>query len=279
MAEQNPKLQIPGIQPMAAKNICGNIWQVEGGAGANTGFYSGKDSVLAVDAKMTAEAGSEFYGEIRKITDKPVTTMILTHSDHDHVNGLSGFPEGMRIISHDKTRLDMREEYRKPQFETLRKYLPTEIFVDSMTLDIDDESVNLIHFEPAHTGGDILVYFTRSKVVFTGDLVTFGRDPLIHRHKGGSSYGLVRYLKGILTLDAGIFVCGHNNPCGKEDIRVLAASIEMKQRQVEELFKQGKSIDEVKLILKVEERPLSSSGVRFPPFVESIYEDLKGGRI
>jgi cyclase len=279
MAERNPRPQFPGLQPIVTKNIRGSIWQVAGGAGAYTGFFAGRESVLAIDAKMTIDAGRDFYHEIRKVSDKPVTTMIITHSDLDHVNGLAGFPEGMRIISHDQTRLDMLEAFKKPGLEALNSYLPTEVFVDSVTIDIDDEKVKLIHYEPAHTGGDIIVHFTKAKVVFTGDLVTLGRDPLIHRHKGGSSYGLVRNLKAMLNLDADIFVCGHNDSCGKHDIMKLISSIEGKQRQVEELFKQNKTLDEVKSILHVEERPLTPSGMRFPTFVESIYEDLKGGRI
>ena len=90
---------------------------------------------------------------------------------------------------------------------------------------------------------------------------------------------MVRNLKAILNLDADIFVCGHNDSCGKDDIRNLIKSIEEKQHQVEELFKQHKTLDEVKSILDVKERPLTPSGMRFPAFVESIYEDLKGGRI
>jgi len=278
MAKYNPEPQLPGTQPMATKIIRENIRVVTGGSGAHTGFYAGKDSVLAIDAKMTTEAGGDFYHEIQNISDKPVT-MIITHSDRDHVNGLAGFPEGMRIISHDNTRLDMREDFKKPGLEDLNRYLPTEVFANLMTLDIDDEKVKLIHYEPAHTGGDIIVHFTKAKVVFTGDLVTIGRDPIIHRNKGGSAYGLLRNLKALVKLDAEIFVCGHNDPCGKDNIGKLVASISEKQNQVEKLFTQNKTLDEVKSILKVEERPLMPSGARFPTFVESIYEDLKGGRV
>ena len=38
------------------------------------------------------------------MTPKPVTTVILTHSDGDHVNGLAAFPAGVNVIAHANNR-------------------------------------------------------------------------------------------------------------------------------------------------------------------------------
>ena len=60
--------------------------------------------MIVVDAKTSAAGGKELLDDIAKITPKPVTTVILTHSDGDHVNGLASFPKGITIIAHENNK-------------------------------------------------------------------------------------------------------------------------------------------------------------------------------
>jgi len=92
MAQQAP--------PLSVRPVHDDVYYVVGGAGSDTGFIVGKDGVIVVDAKMTVPSAKEMLAEIAKITPKPVTTVILTHSDGDHVNGLVAFPAGVKIIAH-----------------------------------------------------------------------------------------------------------------------------------------------------------------------------------
>jgi cyclase len=83
---------------ITAEKITDNIYIVKGGV-ANTGFVVGEKEVAAIDAEMTADSAQKMIDEIKKVTSKPLTKLILTHSDGDHVNGLAGFPKGLEIIS------------------------------------------------------------------------------------------------------------------------------------------------------------------------------------
>ncbi len=80
-----------------------NVYWIEGGGG-NSGVIIGDKSVIVVDAKTTAAGGKELLDDIAKITPKPVTTVIETHSDGDHVNGLASFPAGIAIIAHENNK-------------------------------------------------------------------------------------------------------------------------------------------------------------------------------
>jgi cyclase len=275
MAEQ--KVQYPQPQPMKTVKITENIYMTSGGAGANTGFYTGPDSVLAIDAKMTQAAGDEFVREIAKISGRPVTRMIITHSDLDHVNGLTGFPKGMKITAQRNTRRDMEEAFRGPELDALNAYLPDDTFDCAMNFKFGPAEVCVFHFGPAHTSGDAVVLFKKEKAAFVGDLVTFGRDPLIHKAKKGSCFGLVRNLREILKLNADVFIPGHNEPCGKKEIESLIKYVEEKIEKERGLVKQGKSFEEVKEIMKVVERVLPN-GRRFPSFEEAAYEEIKAGK-
>jgi cyclase len=75
----------PG-KPFVVHQLTPNVYWVEGGGG-NSGVIIGDKGVIVVDAKINPAGGKELLDDIAKITSKPVTTVILTHSDGDYVNG------------------------------------------------------------------------------------------------------------------------------------------------------------------------------------------------
>ncbi len=261
-------------QAMTVERVTGNIYMVKGGSGANTGFFIGEKEVLAIDSKMTAEASRQMIEEIKKLTPNPVTKLVITHSDGDHVNGLAGFPRGLEIIAHAQTKTDLAEAFKAPNLQPLQAYLPNKTFTDKMDLVSGGERIQLLHFGPAHTSGDIVVFFPAERVAFVGDLVFVGRDPLIHRQKGGTSLGLVKTLKSLLQLNADRYAAGHTEILAKSDIQTELKSIEDKQARIRAMIQEGKSLDDVKKAFGVEERSGAPAGRRFASLVEVIYLDL-----
>src|SRR3954466_7203966 len=90
-------LSISGIAqaappPITMKMLKPDVWAGLGGAGGNSTIIIGKTGVIVVDAKQTEAGAKDLLAQIAKITSKPVTTAIITHSDGDHVNGLAAFP-------------------------------------------------------------------------------------------------------------------------------------------------------------------------------------------
>jgi glyoxylase-like metal-dependent hydrolase (beta-lactamase superfamily II) len=224
---------------------------------------------------MNEDSAKQIIVEIKKLTPNPITYITLTHSDRDHVNGLLGFPQGASIISHEKTRVHMDKDFQSAQ---QRAYLPNITFSDRLNLYVGgglrNTHIGLLYFGPAHTDGDAVVYFPDEKVAFIGDLIFIGREPLIHRNKNGNSFGLVKALKAILNLDAEIFVHGHGDLATKKDIQNLIQSVEEKQIRIQALVKEGKTLEQVKKIFNVEERPVQPGGIRSMSLVEVIYLEL-----
>jgi cyclase len=261
------KQEVPSI---FVQNVRGNIYQVKGGMGANTGFFIGEKEVLVIDAKMTEDAAKQMIAEIKKLTLNPISYITITHSDADHVNGLVGFTQGINIISHEKTRAHIYQAFQSDQ---QRAYLPNITFSDTLSLFLGSvlrgTRIDLFYFGPAHTDGDAVVYFRDEKVAFIGDLLFIGRDFLIHRSKNGSSFGLVKVLKAILDLDAEAFVHGHGDLATKKDIQNLIQSVEEKQVKIQAVVKEGKTLEQVKKIFNIEDR-----GMRRMSLVEVIYLEL-----
>ena len=80
--------------PLVVRQLKPDVYWTEGGNGGNTGIIIGKTGVIVVDAKGSADSAKAVLAEIAKLTPKPVTHVILTHSDGDHVNGLAGISDG-----------------------------------------------------------------------------------------------------------------------------------------------------------------------------------------
>ncbi len=246
-----------------------NLYQVSGGVG-NAFFLVGSDEVLVVDAKISAEAAKQLFAEIKKVTDKPVRRVVLTHSDGDHVNGLAGFPPGLTIIAQANARQDMVQANATA---ATKLPLPSVTFTKDMTLFVGDIEVRLLHFGPAHTNGDVVVYIPSQKTAIVGDLLFLDRDPLIHAEKHGSSFGLVSVLKQLVALDADLYLSGHADGVDKKAVAALAAKIEDKQSKVKALVEQGKTLAEVNASLGEAAVPAAGAG-RWPSLVETIFREL-----
>jgi cyclase len=266
---QPPRQEAP---PISVQNVKGSIYQVKGGAGANTGFFVADKEVLVIDAKMSEESARQMINEIKTVTLYPITKLVLTHSDGDHVNGLAGFPQGIEIISHENTRVHLSKAFQTDQ---QRAYLPRTTFSDKLSFYFGGGQkvtrVDLLYFGPAHTDGDAVVFFPEDKVAFIGDLLFLGRDPLIHRAKNGTSFGLVKVLSALMSIDAESFISGHNDPITKQEIRTMMQSIKEKQARVQTMLKEGKSLEQVKKAFDIE---TPAGGSRWPSLVEVIYLDL-----
>lgn len=261
-----PQYRRPEIE-IKAVPISGNLYELKGGV-SNSAFYVGEKGVFIFDTKMTPEEAKKIQSAIAGLTDKSITHIILTHSDGDHVGGLTGFPRGMTIIAHSGTARHMETAFSKDE---QKAYLPDTIFSDKMSIETGQADIKLIYFGRAHTDGDAVAFFRDEKAVICGDLIFVGRDPLIHRHKNGSAKGLIQVLKKILNLDADTFLSGHADPIGRPELKTIVHQLEEQAAKVEQLFSAGKNLEEIKQAMGIEE---SGGQQRWPSFAENLYLEL-----
>jgi len=260
----------PEPPPLTLTHIRGNIYEIGGGSGANCGLFWTDKEAFIIDAKMTDESAKKMLEEVKKLAPVPLTTVLLTHSDGDHVNGLTGFPAGLVIVSQDNTRKHMAAAFLDPRQQA---YLSNMTFTETMTIFSGGKRLELFNFGPAHTDGDAVVYIPEDKVAFIGDLLFLGRDPLIHRQKNGSVLGAIKTLKALLALDADIYVSGHNEPAGKAELEKGLATIQERLDKVKALIAEKKTLDEVKKAFNIVDQA-AAGGRRWPSLVEVIYLEL-----
>jgi glyoxylase-like metal-dependent hydrolase (beta-lactamase superfamily II) len=271
--------QQPAVAPFQVHPLTANVFWVEGGGG-NSGVLIGGHSVIIIDAKMTPEGGKRLLAAVAQLTPKPVTTVILTHSDPDHVNGLAGFPPGLEIIAHENNKKEQEAalaagDRRAPPADRLPTRLVTRARED---LDLDGVKLELFYWGPAHTSGDLVIYLPEQKIVFTGDLVTVNiYRPLIHAAKHGSSEGWIKAVRAMTELDAERFVPGHGDVQTKQALAARLRDAVAERARIKELVAQGWTLDRIQAAIgDPPPRPGAPAGPSFPPFSEVVYDELTG---
>src|SRR5262252_5337969 len=240
--------------PITMKMLKPDVWAGLGGAGGNSTIIIGKTSVIVVDAKQTEAGAKDLLAEIAKITPKPVTTAIITHSDGDHLNGLVAFPQGIKIIAHENNKKEQEAALASggrgaPPKDRLPNQVTTKT-KESMT--IDGVKLELYHFAPAHTSGDLVVFLPAQKIVSTGDIVVTNRaddNPNIHFEKNGSTEGWIASVKGMISLNADTYVTGHGDLLTKADLQRKVAATTERRNKIAAMVKEGKTVDEIKAAL------------------------------
>ncbi|HEY2385187.1 MAG TPA: MBL fold metallo-hydrolase [Terriglobia bacterium] len=250
VAQQAP--QAP--PPITMKMLKPDVWAALGGAGGNSTIIIGKTGVIVVDAKQTEAGAKDLLAQIAKITPKPVTTAIITHSDGDHVNGLVAFPAGIKIIAHENNKKEQQAALAAGgRGAPPADRLPTQVTTKTKEkMTIDGVKLELYHFAPAHTSGDLVIFLPEQKIVSTGDIVVTNRaddNPNVHFEKNGSTEGWLTSVKGMIALNADTYITGHGDLVTKADLqRKLAATME-RRNKIAAMVKEGKTLEQIKAAL------------------------------
>ena len=157
-------------QPLKVTKIKDNVYWLRAARVPMTGSSWARTGVILVDTKTTVDSKKEVIAEIAKITPKTVNTVIITHSDGDHVNGLAAFPAGLTIIAQENCKKEM-EASASSRNPAPQDRLPTKTYDKTDKLTIDGVHIRLYHWAAGAHGGDTIVYLPDQKIVFGGDLL------------------------------------------------------------------------------------------------------------
>jgi glyoxylase-like metal-dependent hydrolase (beta-lactamase superfamily II) len=173
---------VESIEPIAT-----NLYRVTG-EGGNTAVFVRGDGVLLVDTKL-ANNGQKILDQVRKVTDKPITHIVNTHTHGDHTGSNSFFPANVEIVTQENTSANMA---KMPAFQAAdgKVGLPDRTFKDKLTLFSGRESVDLYYFGAGHTNGDAFIVFRDSRVMHSGDIFATKGLPLLDVNNGGSGVAI-----------------------------------------------------------------------------------------
>ena len=210
-------------------------------AGVNVGLVAGTEHVLLVDTGSTPDQGRAIAESARELLGRPVDRVVVTHEHWDHYWGLAGI-EGAESYGHESL-LDALDAPRGPLQELglTRDDLavPTNPFALVRALDLGGLRVEMLHFGPAHTQGDVLVWIPARQVWFTGDLVETSGDPSVGEESTIEKWPMA--LDGILggATDETVYVPGHGPLARNVEVFEQRANISMLYGAAESLVNRG----------------------------------------
>jgi cyclase len=189
------------------------------------------------------------------LTDKPVTTLVNTHTHFDHVGSNREFPADVEVVAHENTAALMKEMRpvtagpEQPQLfkESGGRGLPTRTFKDRMTLGAGNDRIELHYFGRAHTGGDAWVVFPALRAMHTGDAFGGKGVPLIDASNGGSAVEYPDVLAKAAALpDIETIITGHHaTTLTMADLEIHRDFVREFVETVQAAKKAGKTIDDV----------------------------------
>jgi cyclase len=223
-AQQAGQSAQPAPKLIEGEKLKENLWVLRGnGGGGNTAVFVTSTGVVVVDAKNPGW-GKPILDKIKEITNKPVTTLINTHTHGDHVSGNVEFPATVDIIVQENTKTNMGKMIpnstavdQKVPPQTIFQMnngrgLPKRTFKDKMKLFNGPDEVDLFYFGRGHTNGDAWVVFPALRTVHAGDIFSGKNLPLLDANNGGSAALIAESLqKGLDTLkNVDTIITGHS---------------------------------------------------------------------
>ena len=197
-------------QPKVAtiEKLADTLFVIKGGGG-NTAAFVTSQGVVIVDTKL-ANWGPAIMQQLRSVTDKPVTTIINTHTHADHTGSNEFFPASVEVVAQENTKTNMEKmdifKGDKAQF------LPDKTYRDKLTLFSGADQIDLYYFGAGHTNGDSVVVFKGLRVAHIGDLFPRKGTPLIDVNNGGSGVAYpatVKKAAGVTNVDR--VITGHSD--------------------------------------------------------------------
>ncbi len=266
---------------LTTQSLTPDVYWVQSGAGSgNTGIIVGDKGVIVIDTTRSPEGGKKLQAEVAKITPKPITTVILTHADGDHVGGLSTFPIGITIIGQENCKKILEDGIASGHSDITADYLPNHTVDKREDTTINGVKFDLLHWAPAHTTADLAIYLPEQKLVFTGDLIVLDQPhaALIKRNLHATSTGWIESAKGLLALDADRYVVGHGDEVqSKQQIEQRVNEVIAERDKIKELVGKGEALQQIQTEVgdPPPNQPKPAPGARvFMPLSEVIYREL-----
>ncbi len=200
--------QTDRVVEMDTLNVRDVLYHLGGGGGNGLALIDEiNGGVVLIDSKP-AGWGEAVREVVEQVTYLPVTTIINTHAHPEHAGSNAEFPDAVTIVAHANARAAM---LRDGLYAEGGPGLPSTTFTDRFSLLDDLDRIELYHFGPAHTDGDVVVVFPEKGVAYLGGLFPDRAVPVIDLERGGSGLAFPETLDRVVAAIDGVarVITGH----------------------------------------------------------------------
>jgi glyoxylase-like metal-dependent hydrolase (beta-lactamase superfamily II) len=237
-------------------------------------FLVTDEGIIATDP-INAEAAAWLKGEFDKRFGKPVKVLIYSHHHADHISGGDAFGAA-EIVAHQ----NIVDDIEKDKVPTP---IPTSTFSDTKTITLGGQSVELISLGSGHSDNLIAMKFPGEQALFIVDIVSAHRLPYRNMGAGRDSLdGIIAQIRKAESITGyNKLITAHSAPyiliAKPEMIGQTRVYIEALRDEVQAAMDAGKSLDEIKQTVKMENYQHVFMYEQFLPLnIEGMYTHLGG---
>jgi cyclase len=228
-----------------------NVFLLQG-AGGNMAVQTGEQGKILIDSSFST-AVPKIRAAMDALSKDPPHALINTHWHIDHTDGNDGMHSaGYTILAHEKTRTRLSQPAEMKLFgmslpAAPAGALPVITFDNSMRVWHNGDSLEMIHFEPAHTDTDIYIHFHKANVLHVGDVWFNGMYPFIDEGSGGSIGGMIIGAEKALAVagDSTKIISGHGALGTKAELKKFSDMLSTVRDKVAALKTAGANEKEV----------------------------------
>ncbi len=242
-------------------------------SGGNVAVFITDSGVTLVDTKL-AGWGQAVLDKVKSVTNKPVTTIINTHTHGDHTGNDGFFGTTVEIVAHENTKANM-EKMDAFKGDNSR-FLPKKTFKDKLSLGSGKERIDLYYFGAGHTSGDAFVVFPALRILHTGDMFAWKDGPLCDRNNGGSCVAFPQTLAKVIATVKNVdtIIPGHSPMMTPKDLQEYQRFTADLLAHAQAAMKAGQSVDEATAAFKVDKYP-GYKNERVKGSIQAVYDELK----
>jgi cyclase len=195
-------------------------------------FVVGNDGVLIADGQGSPAATQTMLDHIAKITTKPIKWYVVGSDHGDHTAGNSVLPKDITFIVSKASAAQM-------------KLAAPAMTSDRQSINVGGIEVQSIFAGRAHTGGDLLVYLPKQKILFMSEVYLNRVFPAMR-----SAYPTewVAVIDKALAMDVDRYVPGHGfieaSKVSREELIEYQKAMRYVIDEVKRLHKLGLSADD-----------------------------------
>jgi glyoxylase-like metal-dependent hydrolase (beta-lactamase superfamily II) len=282
-AAQAPQAGLSAAAVAATKieKVKDNLFIVTGSGVANRDAFSGGNTavfvtdagVVIVDTKL-AGWGQVILDRVRSVTDKPITTIVNTHTHGDHTGSNAFFGTSVETIVQENTKTNMA---RMDAFKgDNAKFLPKRTYKDKMSIGTGKDQIDLYYFGRGHTNGDTFVVFPALRTMHMGDMFPWKDAPFLDLTNGGSGVEmpktLDKALRSVKNVDT--IIGGHQPVQQWKDVQEYQRFNTDLLAAVQAAMKAGKSVDEAAASINLTTKYAGYESTRTKAAIQAIYDEL-----
>ncbi|GLZ38913.1 MBL fold metallo-hydrolase [Actinokineospora sp. NBRC 105648] len=185
----------------------------------NAGVLVSGGHTALVDTAATEARARRLRELVGTVSPTAPELLVNTHFHGDHTFGNFVFAEAV-VLGHRRTReqaaaagLHLTGLWPDVDWGAIEVRPPSLTYTDRLTVHVGDLRAELLHFGPAHSTDDTVVWLPEPRVLFAGDIVMSGVTPFVQM---GSVSGSLDTLARLRALDPLVVVPGHGPVGGPE---------------------------------------------------------------